>query len=93
MIPLILAGGKGECFRSLGRKHGPLQFLSLDGSGKSLLQATAERLLPLTDGWDGLWVVTSAMLAEGVAQQLPQLPQENLLAEPEGRDTAPAVSD
>ncbi|MDY6804500.1 MAG: sugar phosphate nucleotidyltransferase [Cyanobacteriota bacterium] len=39
-----------------------------------------------------MWVVTSAMLADGVAQQLPQLPQENLLAEPEGRDTAPAVA-
>lgn len=92
MIPVILAGGKGERFWPLSRKHRPKQFLSLDGSGKSLLQATAERLLPLSDGWDGLWVVTSAMLADGVAQQLPQLPQENLLAEPEGRDTAPAVA-
>lgn len=92
MIPVILAGGKGERFWPLSRKHRPKQFLSLDGSGKSLLQATAERLLPLSDGWDGLWVVTSAMLASGVTQQLPQLPQENLLAEPEGRDTAPAVA-
>ncbi|NES06502.1 MAG: mannose-1-phosphate guanylyltransferase [Okeania sp. SIO2F4] len=92
MIPVILAGGKGERFWPLSRKHRPKQFISLDGTGKSLLQATAERLLPLSDGWDGLWVVTSAMLAEGVAQQLPQMPQENILAEPEGRDTAPAVA-
>ncbi|NEQ37722.1 MAG: mannose-1-phosphate guanylyltransferase [Okeania sp. SIO3I5] len=92
MIPVILAGGKGERFWPLSRKHRPKQFLSLDGSGKSLLQATADRLLPLSNGWDGLWVVTSAMLAEGVGQQLPQMPKENILAEPEGRDTAPAVA-
>ncbi|MCH2049871.1 MAG: mannose-1-phosphate guanylyltransferase [Trichodesmium sp. ALOHA_ZT_67] len=92
MIPVILAGGKGERFWPLSRKHRPKQFLSLDGSGKSLLQTTAQRLLPLSNDWGGLWVVTSAMLAAGVAQQLPQIPQENILAEPEGRDTAPAVA-
>jgi mannose-1-phosphate guanylyltransferase len=92
MIPVILAGGKGERFWPLSRKHRPKQFLSLDGSGKSLLQATAERLLPLAGGWDRLFVVTSVALAEGVLEQLPQLPQENILAEPEGKDTAPAVA-
>ncbi len=92
MIPVILAGGKGERFWPLSRKHRPKQFLSLDGSGKSLLQATAERLLDLANGWDGLWVITAAHLAEGVQQQLPNLPLENLLVEPEGRDTGPAVA-
>ena len=89
---MILAGGKGERFWPLSRKHRPKQFLSLDGSGKSLLVATADRLLPLAGGWEHLWVVTSAQLAAGVREQLPQLPVENLLAEPEGRDTAPAVA-
>lgn len=92
LIPVILAGGKGERFWPLSRKHRPKQFLSLDGSGKSLLQATAERLLPLAGGWDKLWVVTSSQLASGVQEQLPELPHANLLAEPEGRDTAPAVA-
>ncbi len=92
MIPVILAGGKGERFWPLSRRHRPKQFLSLDGSGKSLLQATADRLLPITTGWDGLWVVTSSLLSDGVQEQLPELPTENLLAEPEGRDTAPAVA-
>ncbi|MBD2041693.1 mannose-1-phosphate guanylyltransferase [Microcoleus sp. FACHB-672] len=92
LIPVILAGGKGERFWPLSRRHRPKQFLSLDGSGKSLLQATADRLLALAGGWDGLWVVTSAQLAEGLGEQLPQLPEENLLIEPEGRDTAPAVA-
>jgi mannose-1-phosphate guanylyltransferase len=92
LIPVILAGGKGERFWPLSRKHRPKQFLSLDGSGKSLLQATAERLLPLAGDWENLWVVTSSQLAMGVQEQLPQLPGENILAEPEGRDTAPAVA-
>ncbi len=92
LIAVILAGGKGERFWPLSRKHRPKQFLSLDGSGKSLLQATADRLLPLTGGWEKLWVVTSSQLARGVQEQLPQLGSENLLAEPEGRDTAPAVA-
>jgi len=92
LIPVILAGGKGERFWPLSRKHRPKQFLSLDGSGKSLLQATAERLLALAGSWEGLWVVTSGQLAEGVRSQLPQLSAPSLLVEPEGRDTAPAVA-
>jgi mannose-1-phosphate guanylyltransferase len=92
LIPVILAGGKGERFWPLSRKSRPKQFLSLDGSGKSLLQATADRLLPLAGSWEGLWVITSALLAEGVQQQLPDLPKANILVEPEGRDTAPAVA-
>lgn len=92
MIPVILAGGKGERFWPLSRKDRPKQFLSLDGSGKSLLQATAERLLDLANGWDGLYVITAAHLADGVRSQLPELPKANLLVESEGRDTGPAVA-
>jgi mannose-1-phosphate guanylyltransferase len=92
LIPVILAGGKGERFWPLSRKHRPKQFLCLDGSGKSLLQATADRLLPIAGGWENLWVITSALIADGVREQLPQLPEANLLVEPEGRDTAPAVA-
>lgn len=92
MIPVILAGGKGERFWPLSRRDRPKQFLSLDGSGRSLLQATADRLLALSAGWDELWVITASHLAEGVRQQLPELPEANLLVEPEGRDTAPALA-
>jgi len=92
LFPVILAGGKGERFWPLSRKDRPKQFLSLDGSSRSLLQATADRLLPLADGWDSLWVITSSQIAEGVRQQLPQLPSSNLLIEVEGRDTAAAVA-
>ncbi len=92
IVPVILAGGKGERFWPLSRRHHPKQFLSLDGSGQSLLQVTATRLLSSSDGWDNLWVITSSLVADTVNQQLPQLPPANLLVEPEGRDTAAAVA-
>ncbi|MCM0589356.1 MAG: mannose-1-phosphate guanylyltransferase [Gloeotrichia echinulata IR180] len=92
LFPVILAGGKGERFWPLSRSGRPKQFLSLDGSSKSLLQATADRLLELAGGWDSLFVITSQQIAQGVQQQLPQLPSQNLLIESEGRDTAAAVA-
>ncbi|MDX2232560.1 MAG: mannose-1-phosphate guanylyltransferase [Leptolyngbyaceae cyanobacterium bins.349] len=92
LIPVILAGGKGERFWPLSRRHRPKQFLSLDGSGRSLLQATADRLLAIAGGWQTVFVVTASHLADGVREQLPELPEANLLVEPEGRDTAPAVA-
>jgi len=92
LVPVILAGGKGERFWPVSRRSRPKQFLSLDGSGKTLLQNTADRLLPLAESWDRLWVITASHLADGVRQQLSQLPEANLLVEPQGRDTAPAVA-
>lgn len=91
-IPVILAGGKGERFWPVSRLSRPKQFLSLDGSGRSLLQATADRLEQLTSHGEELWVITAAHLADQVRQQLPNLPETNLLVEPVGRDTAPAVA-
>ena len=92
LIPIILAGGKGERFWPVSRLKRPKQFLCLDGSGRSLLQATADRLLNLAGGWDNLWVITSSIIADGVKEQLPNLPLSNILVEPQGRDTAPAVA-
>jgi len=91
-FPVILAGGKGERFWPLSRLDRPKQFLSLDGSSKSLLQATADRLLTLSGGWEQLWVITSSPIAQGVREQLPDLPESNLLIESQGRDTAAAVT-
>ncbi|MBW4513447.1 MAG: mannose-1-phosphate guanylyltransferase [Scytonematopsis contorta HA4267-MV1] len=91
-FPVILAGGKGERFWPLSRLNRPKQFLSLDGSSRSLLQATADRLLKLADGWENLWVITSSQIAQGVKDQLPELPSNNLLIESQGRDTAAAVA-
>jgi mannose-1-phosphate guanylyltransferase len=92
IIPVILAGGKGERFWPVSRLAHPKQFLCLDGSGYSLLQSTAQRLLSVATDWSSLWVITAAHLADGVRSQLPDLPEANLLVEPQGRDTAPAVA-
>ena len=92
LVPVILAGGKGERFWPLSRLARPKQFLCLDGSGRSLLQATADRLLSLGAGWENLWVITASAIADGVREQLPNLPESNLLVEPVGKDTAPAVT-
>jgi mannose-1-phosphate guanylyltransferase len=92
LFSVILAGGKGERFWPLSRQNRPKQFLTIDGGSRSLLQATADRLLPLTDGWDNLWVITSSQIAQGVREQLPELPSPNLLIESQGRDTAAAVA-
>ncbi|MEA5580389.1 mannose-1-phosphate guanylyltransferase [Nodularia harveyana UHCC-0300] len=92
LFPVILAGGKGERFWPLSRKDRPKQFLSLDGSARSLLQTTADRLVAVTSGWNHLWVITSSQIAAGVKQQLPELPSQNLLVESQGRDTAAAVA-
>ncbi|WP_324282161.1 mannose-1-phosphate guanylyltransferase [Cyanobacterium aponinum UTEX 3221] len=91
-IPVILAGGKGERFWPLSRLQRPKQFLCLDNSGESLLQTTANRLLNLAGGWQNLLVITSELLADGVKQQLPSLPPDNILVEPTAKDTAPAVT-
>ncbi len=92
LVAVVLAGGKGERFWPLSRRHRPKQFLCLDGSGRSLLQSTVDRILPLVGGWDNVWVITASHLEQGVIEQLPDLPTANLLVEPEGRDTAAAVA-
>jgi mannose-1-phosphate guanylyltransferase len=91
MLRIILAGGRGERFWPLSRHHRPKQFLPLLPGGKTLLQATAERLVQL-GGWSQLWVITGADLAPGVREQLPELPPTNLIIEPASRDTGPAVA-
>ncbi|ACK66767.1 Mannose-1-phosphate guanylyltransferase (GDP) [Rippkaea orientalis PCC 8801] len=92
LIPVILAGGKGERFWPLSRRRRPKQFLCLDGTDESLLQSTANRLLSFAETWDNLWVITASPIVEGVREQLTQLPDRNLLVEPQGKDTAPAVA-
>jgi mannose-1-phosphate guanylyltransferase len=90
-VPVILAGGSGERFWPLSRRAKPKQFLSLDGSGRSLLQATADRLEPMCDGLDGVHIVTGQMHRGLILEQLPDLPLENLIVEPEAKDTAAAI--
>lgn len=87
---VILAGGKGERFWPLSTPERPKPFLGLL-EGKSLLQATGDRLLPIF-GASRTYVVVPPHLAPLAREQLPWLPPENLLEEPEPKDTAFAVA-
>ncbi|HEX2224297.1 MAG TPA: sugar phosphate nucleotidyltransferase [Thermoanaerobaculia bacterium] len=86
---LILAGGTGTRFWPLSRKSRPKQLLALEGD-TTLLRATFERLQPLVPP-GAVWVCTTANLAEAVRRELPEVPPEQILLEPEGRNTAPAI--
>lgn len=87
---LIMAGGKGERFWPKSRANCPKQFIDITGCGKTMLQLTAERILPLTSIED-IYIVTNLCYKELVAEQLPYLPNENILCEPVGRNTAPCI--
>jgi len=86
---LVLAGGSGTRFWPVSRRQRPKQLLSLDG-GRSLLQATVDRLQPLVEP-SSVWVCTTETLTRQVQEQLPLVPEDQILAEPEGRNTAPAI--
>jgi mannose-1-phosphate guanylyltransferase len=86
---LILAGGSGTRFWPLSRRSRPKQLLALEGE-RSLLQETVERIRPLIPPED-VWVVTTRALAAEVRRQLPEVPAAQVLEEPLGRNTAPAI--
>ena len=87
---LIMAGGRGERFWPRSRKSLPKQFLSLTGDGRTMIQLTVERILPLVNIED-IFIATNKDYKELVKQQLPKLPEENILCEPVGRNTAPCI--
>src|SRR5438477_1029830 len=87
--PVILAGGRGTRFWPLSRKRRAKQVLALDGS-QSMIQQTVARLLPLAPA-KNFWIVTNDDLRDVIAQQLPELRSQQIMAEPAGRNTAPAI--
>ena len=87
---IVPAGGAGTRLWPLSRAGHPKFLLDLTGSGRTLIQQTWDRLVPLT-GPDHLLVVTGAAHARSVGLQLPDLPAANLLAEPSPRDSAAAI--
>jgi len=89
LFAVVMAGGAGTRFWPLSRRSRPKQLLPF-AHGRSLLGATVERLSPLVAPGRTL-VVTSQDVREAVRAELAQLPSENVLAEPEGRDTAACV--
>ncbi len=86
-----MAGGVGSRFWPLSKSSRPKQFLDILGTGKTFLRQTFERFLPLCPATNIL-VVTSSQYGALVAEQLPELPAENILVEPGRRNTAPCVA-
>lgn len=87
---VIMAGGKGERFWPKSRKNCPKQFLSLTSDGETMIQKTVHRLKPLVPPED-VYIVTNADYLPLVAKQLPEVPSENVIAEPCPRNTAPCI--
>ena len=87
---LIMAGGRGERFWPRSRTNCPKQFLSLTNDGKTMIQLTVERILAMVDIED-IYVATNQNYRDLVIEQLPNIPKENILCEPIGRNTAPCI--
>jgi len=87
--PVILAGGRGTRFWPLSRKKRAKQLLALDGK-QTMIQQTVARLAPLAPP-KRFWVITNDDLRPAIVKQLPKLQKPQVLAEPVGRNTAPAI--
>jgi mannose-1-phosphate guanylyltransferase len=86
---LILAGGRGTRFWPRSRRTRAKQVLRFLGD-RSLIQQTVDRLSPVIPP-DRLWVLTNEHLRAEIVRQLPELPKNQILAEPVQRNTAPAI--
>ncbi|MCL4425869.1 MAG: mannose-1-phosphate guanylyltransferase [Firmicutes bacterium] len=89
MFAVIMAGGRGERFWPWSRGNVPKQFLKLTGQ-ESMLQETVRRVSALVEP-SNIYVVTGEAFGNMVQEQLPGLPVENIVLEPVGRNTAPAL--
>ena len=88
---VIMAGGVGSRLYPVSTPERPKQFLDLLDCGKTLIQLTYERFLR-TDAQAQFWVVTSARYVPFIREQLPDIPEAHILAEPEPRNTAPCIA-
>ena len=87
----IMAGGVGSRFWPASREAKPKQFLDILGTGKSLLQITYERFLPLIPK-ENIFIVTNAAYIGLVKEQLPDVTDNQILAEPSRNNTAPCLA-
>lgn len=90
LCALIMAGGKGTRFWPLSTEEKPKQFLNLIGE-ETMIQMTVNRIKPIIP-IDRIFVCTGERYVDLVKEQLPQLPERNIIIEPEGRNTAPCIA-
>jgi mannose-1-phosphate guanylyltransferase len=90
MYGVILAGGSGKRLWPLSRRSTPKQLLDITGRQQHLLRETFVRLEPLIPA-DAVYVITAEQYLESTREQLPRVPMANILIEPEGRGSAPAI--
>lgn len=88
---VVMAGGIGSRLWPISTVSVPKQFIDVLGVGKTMIQLTAERFSSLCP-MENIWVVTGEKYVETVREQLPGLPEDNILAEPEPRNTAPCIA-
>lgn len=90
LCALIMAGGKGTRFWPLSTEKKPKQFLNLIGK-ETMIQMTVNRIKPIIP-MERIFVCTGEMYVDLVKEQLPKLPERNIIIEPEGRNTAPCIA-
>ncbi|MCB0738925.1 MAG: NTP transferase domain-containing protein [Bacteroidetes bacterium] len=88
---VIMAGGIGSRFWPASTSKTPKQFLDILNCGKSLIQLTYERFTDICPV-ENIYVVTNESYGSLVAEHLPEIPEENILKEPVGKNTAPCVA-
>lgn len=88
---VIMAGGIGSRFWPLSTPEFPKQFIDILGCGRTLIQLTVDRFKGICP-MQNFWVVTNAAYVEIVRQQLPDIPENHILAEPAARNTAPCIA-
>ena len=87
---LILAGGRGTRFWPRSRKRHAKQVLNVHGE-RTLIQATVDRLAPLIPA-ERIWILTNEFVRDEIVRQLPDVPPNQIIAEPAQRNTAPAIA-
>ena len=88
---VIMAGGIGSRFWPLSKEERPKQFLDVLEVGRTLIQMTYDRFANITDS-SNIFVITNERYINQVAEQLPEIPKENILGEPIMKNTAPVVA-
>ncbi|MDD6890087.1 MAG: mannose-1-phosphate guanylyltransferase [Bacteroidales bacterium] len=88
---VIMCGGIGSRFWPYSRTDHPKQFIDFLGTGRTLLQMSYDRVLPLVDP-EHIIIVTNAQYASLVKEQLPDIKDQHILLEPARRNTAPCIA-